>query len=88
MSKPILFSLEHCVKCQQTKQLLTDRNDVEMVTFPHDPTEWTTDQLKLAQDYAVFEDLHKTAPVLWVDGEKKLGYLRIRKWIQDTATDG
>jgi len=24
-----------------------------------------------------------TAPILWVDGEKTIGYLRIRKWLQD-----
>ena len=82
--KPILFSLEQCIKCQETKELLTGRNDVEIVTFPHDLTQWREEDLSLAKSHNVFEDLQKTAPVLWLDGEKKIGYLRIRKWIEDT----
>jgi glutaredoxin len=79
-----LFSLEHCVKCQETKELLTGRNDVEIVTFPHDLNQWREEDLTLAKSHNVFEDLQKTAPILWLDGEKKIGYLRIRKWFQDT----
>ena len=84
MSKPILFSLEQCVKCMQTKELLIDRDDVEIVTFPHDVSEWNDEELKQAKTHDVFDDLQKTAPILWLDGEKKIGYLRIRKWLQDT----
>ena len=83
MSKPILFSLEKCVKCIQTKELLIDRDDVEIVTFPHDINEWNDEELKQAKTHDVFDDLQKTAPILWLDGEKKIGYLRIRKWLQD-----
>jgi hypothetical protein len=79
-----LFSLEHCVKCQETKELITGRNDIEIVTFPHDLNQWREEDFTLAKSYNVFEDLQKTAPILWLDGEKKIGYLRIRKWIQDT----
>jgi len=84
MKKSILFSLEHCVKCQQTKELLTERDDVDIITFPHDFTQWSSEELDQAKAHDVFEDLQKTAPILWLDGEKKIGYLRIRKWLQDT----
>jgi glutaredoxin len=84
MNKPILFSLEQCVKCMQTKELMTDRDDVEIVTFPHDINEWSDEELEKAKDHDVFDDLQKTAPILWLDGDKKIGYLRIRKWLQDT----
>ena len=84
MSKPILFSLEQCVKCMQTKELLVERDDVEIVTFPHDIKEWSDEEVKQAKAHDIFDDLQKTAPILWLDGEKKIGYLRIRKWLQDT----
>ncbi len=83
MSGKILFSLENCTKCIQTKGLLEGRDDIDIVTFPHDLDQWTEDQLHTAKTHDVFDDLQKTAPVLWLDGEKKLGYLRIRKWLQD-----
>jgi len=79
-----LFSLEQCIKCQETKELFTGRNDIEIVTFPHDLAQWREEDLVLAKSYNVFEDLQKTAPILWLDGEKKIGYLRIRKWIEDS----
>jgi hypothetical protein len=68
----------------QTKELMTDRDDVEIVTFPHDINEWSAEELEQAKAYDVFDDLQKTAPILWLDGDKKIGYLRIRKWLQDT----
>ena len=83
MVEKILFSLENCTKCMQTKELLEGRDDIKIVTFPHDINEWTDDQLNYAKNYNVFEDLQKTAPILWLEGEKKVGYLRIRKWLQD-----
>ena len=83
MGGRILFSLENCMKCTQTKELITDREDIEVVTYPHDITDWTDEQLEEAKVHDVFEDLQKTAPILWLDGEKQIGYLRIRKWLQD-----
>ncbi len=83
MNEKFLFSLENCIKCTQTKELLADRDDIKIVTFPHDINEWDDEQLNNAKSYDVFEDLQKTAPILWIDGEKKIGYLRIRKWLQD-----
>jgi hypothetical protein len=64
--------------------LLTGRDDIDIVSFPHDLKQWREEDITLAKSYNVFEDLQKTAPVLWLDGEKKIGYLRIRKWLQDT----
>jgi hypothetical protein len=46
--------------------------------------DWSSEQRETASLYDVFEDLQKTAPILWIDGEKKIGYLRIRKWLEDT----
>ena len=83
MVEKILFSLENCIKCTQTKELIKDRNDIEILTYPHEITEWDQDQIDYAKSYDVLEDLKKTAPILYIDGEKKIGYLRIRKWLQD-----
>jgi glutaredoxin len=83
MSEKILFSLENCMKCTQTKELLTDRDDIKIVTFPHEISDWNVEQMNDAKFHEVFEDLQITAPILWVDGEKTIGYLRIRKWLQD-----
>ena len=83
MNKAILFSLENCIKCSQTKDLLEDIDNIEIVTFPHNLKEWSDENHELAKSHDVFDDLQKTAPVLWLDGEKKIGYLRIRKWLQD-----
>jgi len=84
MAEKILFSLENCMKCTQTKELLTNRNDIKIVTYPHDLSDWSKEQLNEAKTYEVFEDLQITAPILWLNSEKKIGYLRIRKWLQDT----
>ncbi len=83
MSEKILFSLENCIKCMQTKELIEDGSDIEIITLPHNISDWSEDQLKNAKSHEVFEDLQKTAPILWVNGEKFVGYLRIRKWLQD-----
>jgi len=83
MTEKILFSLDNCIKCNKTKELLIDRNDIKIITFPHDISRWNEEQLFDANSHDVFEDLQKTAPILWLDGEKKVGYLRIRKWLQD-----
>jgi hypothetical protein len=84
VTKAILFSLEQCMKCLETKELIAGRSDIEIVTFPHDLNQWRDEDLHLAKSYDIFEDLQKTAPILWLDGEKKVGYLRIRKWVQDS----
>jgi hypothetical protein len=83
MVEKILFSLENCIKCTQTKELMSNRHDIKILTYPHEINDWNKDQLDFAKLYDVFEDLQKTAPILWIDGEKKIGYLRIRKWLQE-----
>jgi len=83
MSEKILFSLENCTKCMQTKEILEGRSDIKMITFPHDINKWSDEDFRLAKSHDIFEDLQITAPILWLDGEKKIGYLRIRKWLQD-----
>ena len=83
MIEKFLYSLENCVKCTQTKELLKDRDDIKIITFPHNFDDWGEKELNNAKSHGVFEDLQKTAPILWINGEKKIGYLRIRKWLQD-----
>jgi len=83
MSEKILFSLENCVKCVQTKEEIKDRNDIKIITFPHNIDDWTNKQLNDAKSHEIFEDLQITAPILWIDGVKIIGYLRIKKWLQD-----
>jgi hypothetical protein len=83
MTEKILFSLENCIKCTQTKKLLIERDDIKIVTYPHDINDWNEDQLNDAKNHDVFDDLQVTAPILWVGREKTIGYLRIRKWLQD-----
>jgi len=83
MENKILFSLEKCVKCIQTKELLTERNDIKIITYPHNIEEWDEKQVKEAQNHKIFDDLQITAPILWINGEKVIGYLRIRKWLQE-----
>ena len=67
----------------QTKELLKDREDIEIITFPHSINDWTDDQLNIAKTHDVFNDLQITAPIFLVNDFKIIGYLRIRKWIQD-----
>ena len=83
MVEKILFSLENCIKCTQTKELMKDRSDIQILTYPHEMNDWNKEQLNQAKSYNVFEDLQKTAPILIINDEKKIGYLRIRKWLQD-----
>ncbi len=83
MAEKILFSLEKCMKCNETKKLITDEDDIQIITYPHDLSDWSEEQINQAKQHDVFEDLQRTAPVMWIDGEKIIGYLRIRKWIQD-----
>ncbi len=85
MTAKLLFSLENCIKCTQTKQVLKNCEDVEIITFPHEIAMWTEEQKEFAKNHDVFEDLQKTAPILWINGEKTIGYLRIRKWVQDNT---
>lgn len=83
MAEKILFSLENCLKCTQTKDILTDREDIAIVTLPHNLQDWSEDQKQMVRSYDVLDDLQRTAPVLWTDTGKHVGYLRIRKWLQD-----
>ena len=85
MDKTILFSLENCEKCLQIKELIGNTNGIEIFTFPHNLDNWTKDQLDEAKNHDVFSDLQITAPILWVDGKKFIGYLRIRKYLQDNG---
>ena len=80
MVERILFSLENCVKCTQTKELLTDRDDIRIVIYPHDINDWSDEQLNEAKSHGVFDDLQRTAPILWLGNEKKIGYLKILIW--------
>ena len=64
MVEKILFSLENCTKCTQIKELLLDRDDIKIMTYPHEITDWNEEQLDEAKSHDVFEDLQKTAPII------------------------
>jgi glutaredoxin len=83
MDEKILFSLEKCDKCNQIKELLKERNDIRIITYPHEIINWNENQLNQAKSYGVFDDLLITAPIMLANGKKLVGYLRIRKWLQD-----
>jgi hypothetical protein len=83
MEKKILFSLEKCEKCQQIKELIKAGNDIKIVTYPHFIDDWTKEQIDEAKNHNIFNDILITAPILLVDGKKFIGYLRIRKYLQD-----
>jgi glutaredoxin len=71
------------MKCNETKKLISDRDDIKIITYPHDLQDWSEEQIDQAKSHDVFDDLQRTAPIMWIDGEKIVGYLRIRKWLQD-----
>jgi len=83
MDKTILFSLENCEKCLQIKEIIKNKNDIRIITYPHNKENWSKEQLDEAKNHDVLNDLQITAPILWVDGKKFIGYLRIRKYLQD-----
>ena len=84
MTEKILFSLENCIKCNQTKQLLSETTDGRIIQLPHNYADWSEEEKEIIQSYNIMEDLQRTAPILLEDGEKYIGFLRIKKWIQDT----
>lgn len=79
----ILFSLHNCPKCTQTKELFKDRKDIdiETITLPHDINNWNKKHHKIVNEYNVYDDLMKTAPILCINGKKFIGYLQIKRWI-------
>ena len=83
MTEKILFSLENCPKCIQIKDLIKDNKDIKIITYPHFVDSWSQQQLFEAKNHNIFDDLLITAPILLVDGKKFIGYLRIRKWLQE-----
>jgi len=83
MVEKILFSLENCEKCFQIKEMIKHNDDIKIITYPHDLSAWNKDQLDEVKSYDVFNDLQVTAPILLVDDKKFIGYLRIRKYLQD-----
>ena len=83
MSEIILFSLKNCEKCFQIKELIKYKDEIKIFTYPHELSDWTKEQLDEVKNYDVFNDLQLTAPILLVNGKKVIGYLRIRKYLQD-----
>ena len=82
MAEKILFSLKQCCKCDKAKELINDQDDITIIDLSPDASMWTDEQKSLVQDHDVLEDLARTAPILWVDGEKKIGYLHIKQWVE------
>lgn len=80
----MLFCLQQCSKCDQAKELVNGRKDILVFTFPHELDKWSDIQKTFVEKFNLMEDLQTTAPVLiTADGKKLIGYLRIRKWVED-----
>jgi len=82
--KPILFSLEHCPKCEAVKEYLKGI-DYNILIFPHDYIDWNDEHKQVAKDCGMLEDLKKTAPILFADGKKIIGQLRIKNWVKENG---
>lgn len=83
MEKHILFTLENCIKCTQTKEVLNKKNiNYDIIKLPHEIGNWKENHHEITKKYNVFNDIQRTAPILIADGEKIIGYLRIRKYFQ------
>ena len=48
----------------QTKELLTNRNDIKIVTYPHKISDWNDENLNDSKSHGIFEDLQKISPIL------------------------
>ena len=85
MIKYKLFSLENCPKCDKTKELLSDRNNVEYFVLSKNMSNWSQIDQANVEAFNVFDDLRKTAPVLVVLPSEKhyIGYLSIKKALEN-----
>ncbi|HHF58756.1 MAG TPA: hypothetical protein ENL44_00965 [Thermoplasmatales archaeon] len=84
MSKPILFSLENCKRCEYVKKHLPEGVDIEIKTYPHDIKEWSPDQLAETAYYEVLSDLQRTAPILLLpDGKKLTSVIDIKNFLSN-----
>ena len=80
----MMLCLEQCTKCDQAKELVNGRKDIIVLTFPHELNKLSDIQKTFIDKYGLMEDLQKTAPIfITADGKKLIGYLRIRKWVED-----
>jgi hypothetical protein len=54
------------------------------LTFPHELDKWSGIQKTFVEKFGLMDDLKTTAPI-FIDGvgKKLVGFLRIKKWIQD-----
>ncbi|HEC93355.1 MAG TPA: hypothetical protein ENI51_10245 [Candidatus Atribacteria bacterium] len=78
-----LFTLENCPKCEYVKQHIPLEVDVDIITYPHNPKEWTVEQIVEANQHEVYSMLKQEAPILWVsDGTVIQGSLNIKKWLE------
>lgn len=80
-----LFSLENCDKCDRTKNLLSDRSDIECIVLSKNMSVWSESDKAKVEAYNVFDDLRKTAPILVVLPSEKhyVGYLAIKQALEN-----
>jgi glutaredoxin len=75
-----LFTLEHCIKCSETKKYLVNKKYVEVI-LPNQYSDWTEEQEEEVNKYGILKQLLVTAPVLVTDeGQTIVGQLRIIRW--------
>jgi len=71
------------MKCDQVKRLLSDhQKQIKILELPHEYSRWSEEEKKTVDSFDVLDDLQRTAPILWADGKKYVGFLRIKKWIE------
>lgn len=82
--KPILFSLKGCTKCDMAKEYLNEQ-DIEFKEMVLSPiiSDWTETEKAILEECDAVTDLSKTAPVMYYDGKRYLGYLKIKRWADE-----
>lgn len=82
--KPILFSLEGCTKCDLAKSYLV-QNGIEFkeLTLSNTMSEWSEAEKAILEECDAVTDLSRTAPVMYYNGKRYLGYLKIKRWVDE-----
>lgn len=82
--KPILFSLKGCTKCNMAKEYLVE-NGIEFkeMKLSHTIADWSEPEKAILEECDVITALSRTAPVMYYDGKKYLGYLKIKRWVDE-----
>lgn len=85
--KVILFTLGGCAKCKMAEEVLSKMDGIVylVVRLSVNMSQWDESEKALVAQHEVFPHLRRTAPVMVVcdTGEKLVGYLMIKRWLQN-----